>query len=202
MVRAAGHQAAPAARGHAAVRVCLLIPTHALPPLSYRVPVRLRRRVSPGSLVVAPLSGRSRLGVVLVVETEHDRDLEDIVSVADGLSVPPDLLEVCRWVGESAAVPLPTVLRAAIPLGIDAGRYVVARPEPGWPWEEGDAVSRAALKRELGPDGLKEAEEGGRGLLWPAVPARKAAEWAVGREAARPALSRAPRQRRILARLR
>ena len=162
------------------------------------MPARLRRRVAPGSLVVAPLSGRSRLGVVLVGETEHDRDLEDIVSVADGLSVPPDLLEVCRWVGESAAVPLPTVLRAAIPPGIDAGRFVVARPEPGWPWEEGDVVFRAALKRTLGPEGLKEAEEGGRVLLSPAVPARKAVEWAVVREAAKPDLSRAPRQRRIL----
>ena len=198
MVRAAGHEPAPAARGHAAVRVYLLIPTHALPPLSYRVPARLRHLVSPGSLVVAPLSGRSRLGVVLGGEAEPDRDLEDIVSVAEGLSVPSDLLEVCRWVGESAAVPLPTVLRAAIPPGIDAGRFVVARPEAGWPWAEGEVVSRTALKRELGPEGLKEAEEGGRVLLSPAVPARRAVEWAVVREAARPDLSRAPRQRRLL----
>ena len=199
MVRAAGHQAAPAARGHAAVRVCLLIPTHALPPLSYSVPARLRRRVALGSLVVAPLSGRPRLGVVLGDDVlEPDRDLEDVVSVAEGISIPPDLLEVCRWVGESAAVPLPTVLRAAIPPGIDAGRFVVALPEADWTWAGGEVVSRAALKRELGPQGLKEAEEGGRVLLSPAVPARKAVEWAVVREAARPDLSRAPRQRRIL----
>ena len=126
MVRAAGHQAAPAARGHAAVRVCLLIPTHALPPLSYRVPAHLRRRVSSGSVVVAPLSGHSRLGVVLGEEVGTGRELEEIFSVVDGLSVPPDLVDVCRWVAESAAVPLPTVLRAALPPGIDAGRFVVA----------------------------------------------------------------------------
>ena len=202
MVRAAGPQAAPAARGYTHARVCLLIPTHALPPLSYRVPARLRRRVRPGSLVVAPLSGRPRLGVVLDTEAETDRDLEDLVSVADGLSIPHDLLEVCRWVGESAAVPLPTVLRAAIPPGVDAGRYVVADPDTDWSWAEGDVVSRAALKKALGPDGLKEAEEGGRVLLSPAVPARKAVEWAVIREAARPDLSRAPRQRRLLEHLR
>ena len=198
MVRATGHPAAADARGHAGVRVCLLIPTHALPPLSYRVPDRLRQKVAPGSLVVAPLSGRSRLGVVLGGEAEPDRDLENLVSVANGLSVPPDLLEVCRWVGESAAVPLSTVLRAAIPPGIDAGRFVVASPDAGWPWAEGDVVSRAALKRELGPEGLKEAEQGGRVLLSPAVPARKDVEWAVVREAAEPDLARAPRQRRIL----
>ena len=153
--------------------------------------------IAAGSVVVAPLSGRSRLGVVLGGEAEPDRELEELFSVAEGLSVPPDLLEVCRWVGESAAVPLPTVLRAAMPPGVDAGRFVVARPDRGWLWAEGDAVSRAALKRTLGPDGLKEAEEGGRVLLSPAVPARKTVEWAVVREAAEPDLARAPRQREL-----
>ena len=195
MVRAAGHRAAESARGFANVRVCLLIPTHALPPLSYRVPAHLRRRVSPGSVVVAPLSGRSRLGVVLGEEVETGRELEEIFSVVDGLSVPPDLVDVCRWVAESAAVPLPTVLRAALPPGIDAGRFVVARPDGSWPWAEGEVVSRAALKRTLGPEGLKEAEEGGRILLSPAPPPRKTVEWAVLREAAEPDLARAPRQR-------
>ena len=198
MVRATGHRAGSAARGYANVRVCLLIPTHALPPLSYRVPAHLRRRVSAGSVVVAPLSGRSRLGVVLGEEPEPDRELEDLFSVADGLSIPPDLLKVCGWVGESAAVPLSTVVRAVLPPGIDAGRYVVARPAEGWPWAEGDVASRAALKRTLGPEGLKKAEEGGRVVLSPALPPRKAVEWAVVREAAEPDLARAPRQRELL----
>ena len=164
MVRATGQRAGSTARGYASggyakggdakggyanVRVCLLIPTHALPPLSYRVPVHLRRKISTGSLVVAPLSGRSRLGIVLGEEAGPDRDLESLFSVPDGLSVPPDLVEVCRWVAESSAVPLPTVLRAALPPGIDAGRFVVTRPAEGWSWVEGDAVSRAALKRAL-----------------------------------------------------
>ena len=207
MVRATGQRAAAAARGYvegryanagyANVRVCLLIPTHALPPLSYRVPARLRRGVSAGSLVVAPLSGRSRLGVVLGEEPEPDRELEDLYSVAEGLSVPPELLEACRWVGESAAVSLPTVLRAALPPGIDAGRFVVTRPVESWPWVKGEAVSRAALKRALGPDGLKEAEEEGRVLLSPTIPPRKTVEWAVVRGAAEPDLRRAPRQRQL-----
>ena len=212
MVRATGQRAGSTARGYASggyakggyakggyanVRVCLLIPTHALPPLSYRVPVHLRRKISTGSLVVAPLSGRSRLGIVLGEEAGPDRDLESLFSVPDGLSVPPDLMEVCRWVAESSAVPLPTVLRAALPPGIDAGRFVVTRPAEGWSWVEGDAVSRAALKRALGPDGLKEAEEEGRVLLSPTIPARKTVEWAAVREAAEPDLARAPRQRQL-----
>lgn len=184
------------------MKVCLLIPTHALPPLSYRVPAHLRGRISAGSVVVAPLSGRSRLGVVLGEEAEPDRELEELFSVADGLSVSPDLLEVCRWVGEAAAVPLPTVLRAALPPGIDTGRFVVARPGEGWPWAEGEAVSRAALKGALGPDGLREAEEGGRVRLSPAPPPRKTVEWAVVRGAAEPDLARAPRQRELFELLR
>ena len=198
MVRATGQRAGYAARGFANVRVCLLIPTHALPPLSYRVPARLRREISPGSVVVAPLSGRSRLGVVLGDEVETDRELEEIFSLAEGLSVPPDLVEVCRWAAESAAVPLPTALRSALPPGIDAGRFVVARPDEDWPWAAGEVVSRAALKRALGPEALREAEEGARIVLCPAPPPRKTVEWAVVRGAAEPDLARAPRQRDLL----
>ena len=197
MVRAAGQRSAGAARGYANVRVGLLIPTHALPPLSYRVPPHLRRRVERGSVVVAPLSGRSRMGIVLGEEPEPDRELEELVSVADNLFVPPDLLEVCHWVGESAAVPLSTVVRAALPPGVDTGRFVVARPAGDWPWSEGDAVSRTALKKTLGADGLKEAEEEGRVVLSPAVPPRKAVEWAVVRGEVEPDLARAPRQREL-----
>lgn len=197
MVRATGHRAGSAARGFANVRVCLLISTHALPPLSYRVPDSLRGRVREGSAVVAPLSGRSRLGVVLGEEPEPDRELEEITSLQDGLSVPPDLVGVCRWAAEAAAVPLPSVLRTALPPGIETGRFVVADPDGTWPWDEGDLVSRAALKRVLGPGGLKEAEGERRVLLSPAPPSPKTVEWAEVRNAAMPDLSRAPRQREL-----
>ena len=197
MVRAAGQRATGVARSYANVRVAILIATHALPPLSYRVPTRLRRLIEPGSLVVAPLSGRSRLGIVLDGETDTGRRLEDLISVADGLSIPPDLLKVCLWAGEIAAVPLSAVFRAALPPGIDAGRYAIVRPAKGWPWAEGDTVSRMSLKRSLGADGLREAEELGRVVLSPAIPARRNVEWALLREAAAPDLARAPRQREL-----
>ena len=177
--------------------MCLLIPTHALPPLSYRVPTHLRGWVHEGSVVVVPLSGRSRLGVVLGEERDPDRELEPILSVPDGLAIPPDLVGVCRWVAKAAAVPLPAVLRTALPPGVDAGRYVVCRPERGWPWEEGEIVSRAALKKALGPEVLKEAEEGRKVMLSPAPPSPKTVEWAVIRGAAEPDLARAPKQREL-----
>lgn len=178
--------------------MALLIPTHALPPLSYVLPGRMRPVVRPGTVVVAPLSGRPRLGVVLGPDPEPGRAREEISSVQHELSVPPDLLEACQRISESYAVPLPTVLRATFPPGLDAGRLLVVRPERGWPWEAGSVASRAEIKKFLGADALRTAEAAGRVSLSPAVPKRKMVEWSVVRGGAEPDLGRAPRQREVL----
>ena len=184
------------------MRVALLIPTHALPPLSYGVPDGMGAPgVRPGTVVVAPLSGRSRLGVVLGPDPQEGRAREEISSVHHGLSLPQDLLEACLRISESYAIPLPTVLRAALPPGLDTGRFVVVRPDKGWPWPAGSVVSRAEIKKVLGPDRLLAAEAGGLVALSPAVPDRKTAEWCVVRGAAEPDLARAPRQREVFAAL-
>jgi primosomal protein N' (replication factor Y) (superfamily II helicase) len=176
-------------------RVSLLIPTHALPPLSYRIPERLSARVRVGTAVVAPLSGRQRLGIV--VGTEHESDLasEAVVSVVPDLSLQPALVELCCWIHANAAVPFPAVLRAALPPGIEAGRYRMIEPSPGWPWDAGSRVTRAALERTLGPDGLRAAQAEGRIVLVPSAPQPATVEWTVIRAAAEPDLARAPRQR-------
>ena len=85
--------------------------------------------------------------------------------------------------------------------GIDVGRYRVARPSPDWPWERNKVVRRTALKRALGPDGLRKAETEGRVVLAPSAPEPKAVEWAVIRAASEPDLTRAPRQRDVFVRL-
>jgi primosomal protein N' (replication factor Y) (superfamily II helicase) len=184
------------------VRISLLIPTHALPSLSYRVPERLRRRVRVGTAVVAPLSGHLRLGIVVATETEDDNAREDLREVAEELSLAPDLVELCEWVAQAAAVPLPVVLRAALPPGLNTGRYRILEPAPGWPWKEGDHVARATLKRALGSEGLRTAEVDGRILLSPASPQRATVEWAAAEEGSSPDLRRAPRQRRLFELLR
>ena len=184
-------------------RVSLLIPTHALPPLSYRIPERLGTAVRPGSVVVAPLSGRPRLGVVVGTEGEHSaRAREDILSVADELSLPSRLVEVCRRICENAAVPLPVVLHATLPPGLDTGRYRVLKPISGWPLRANDIVSRTVLKRALGPEVLRAAVAEGRIELAPAPPRPPDMEWAVIRAAADPDLRRAPRQRELFELLR
>jgi primosomal protein N' (replication factor Y) len=175
-----------------------MIPTHALPPLSYRIPEHLRSKVHLGTAVVAPLSGRLRLGVVVgAEESDDDRAREELRDVAEGLTLSADLVELCTWVSEISAVPLPAVLRAALPPGLDTARYRILRPAPGWPWSTGAFVGRAALKRVLGREGLRAAEMHGRILLTPTPPRRATVEWAVVEEGAAPDLSRAPRQREI-----
>ena len=179
-------------------QVSVLIPTHAIPPLSYRIPERLRPVVRPGSVVVARLSGRSRLGVV--VGTENERSalaLEDIRSVADDLSLPTGIVEVCRQICENAAVPLPIVLRAALPPGLDTSRYRILRPLLGGSWQPSDIVAHAALKRAIGPEALRVAEADGRIELAPAAPGPRTVEWAAIRAASDPDLGRAPRQREL-----
>ena len=77
-------------------------------------------------------------------EGERDRAREDVLSVVPDLSLGPDLVKLCLEISENAAVPLPTALRAALPPGIDAGRYRVLRPIPDHPWETrqyGDAYN-------------------------------------------------------------
>jgi primosomal protein N' (replication factor Y) len=176
-------------------RVSLLIPTHALPPLSYRIPERLRASVRVGTAVVAPLSGRQRLGIVVGIEDECDRARESVVSVVPDLSLRPALVELSRWIQANTALPLPAVLRAALPPGIEAGRYRVIEPSPGWPWDVDSSVTRAALERTLGSDGLRAAQAEGRVVLAPSAPQPATVEWTVIRPAAEPDLNRAPRQR-------
>jgi primosomal protein N' (replication factor Y) (superfamily II helicase) len=127
---------------------------------------------------------------------------ENLRDAVPHLSLPPALVEVCGRVSEAAAVPLPVVLRAALPPGLNTGLYRIVEPVPGWPWEAGDLVPRAALKRELGAGGLATAEAEGRITLSPAAPEPARVEWATIREAASPDLSRAPRQRGLFELLR
>jgi primosomal protein N' (replication factor Y) (superfamily II helicase) len=148
-----------------------------------------------GTAVVAPLSGRQRLGIVVGTEEESDRAREAVVSVVPDLSLQPALVRLCCWIHANAAVPLPAVLRAALPPGIEAGRYRVIEPSPGWPWDVDSSVTRSALERALGPDGLRAAQAEGRVVLVPSAPQPRMVEWTVIRAAAQPDLTRAPRQR-------
>ena len=177
----------------------LLIPSHALPAFSYRVPEHMTGEVRVGTAVVATLSGYSRLGVVVGFErATRDRPLEEIRAVAEGFSLPESLVELCGWTAGAAALPLHAVLRMALPPGLGTSLYEVRRPASGWSWKAGTIVTRSQLRRALGGEGLKAAEKAGRVVFAPAAPARRTVEWAVAEETFSEPLRRAPRQRALL----
>ena len=180
------------------VRVSLLIPSHALPPLSYRVPDRLKNAVRIGSAVVAPLSGFGRLGIVVAFERDDGRDLKEIRTTTKDLNLPPSIVKVCAWAADASAQPVQAALRAALPPETNASRYRIIHPLPDWPWMPGAKAGRTELRRFLGSEGLKDAEEGGRVALAPARPARREVEWAVLIEGAEPNVSRRARRQREL----
>lgn len=182
--------------------VCLLIKTHALPALSYRIPDTLRGGVSVGSVVVAPLSGATRPGVVIGLgeKDANGRATQYLSSVSEELSLPEALVGVCERVSEASSVALASVLRAALPPGVTTTRYRIVSARDGWKWPDGSLVGKRALKDHLGEDDFREAESEGwisPAVLAPPVPSE---EWAVARDPS-PDLTRAPRQRAVFERL-
>ena len=149
--------------------------------------------------VVAPLSGYGRLGIVVGFEEDGDRPLKEIRALAEGLSLPGNLVKLCAWTAGASALPLNAVLRMTLPPGLSTSAYQVHDPAPDWPWRAGSIVSRTQLRRILGGEGLKAAEEAGRVVFAPAPPARRNIEWAVAEgEAYDEVPSRASRQRALL----
>ncbi len=165
--------------------------------MSYRIPDRLVSRLQVGSAVIVPLSGYSRLGfVVELTDSESERELQEIKQLASSLSLSPGLVDLCRWISTNTALPLPVMLRNALPPGLKIDLYRIANPAPGWSWRRGARVERAALRRSLGGDGLKRAEIDKRIILAPAPARRKSVEL-VRPAGTEPNLSRAPRQREL-----
>ena len=111
----------------------LLISSHALPPFSYLVPEHLAERIRIGSAVVAPLSGFGRLGVVVGFEEAGERPLKEIRALVEGSSLPESLVRLCGWTAGAAALPIPAVIRLALPPGLATATYEVRLPAPGWP---------------------------------------------------------------------
>ncbi len=132
---------------------------------------------------------------------EGERASEDLRRVSSKYVLPPEIIELCQWTSDAAAAPLSSVIRMALPPGMSIGRYRILDPLPGWPWESGKTLSRTVLRRTLGRDGLKRAEEEGRVELAVQEPERRMIEWAVACAGATPDLSRAPRQRELFAAL-
>lgn len=174
--------------------------------MTYRVPQSLAHEcaneINPGAAVIVPLSGYSRLGIIIGVESgELPADagpVEEVRGLLPHLSLPTTTLELCRWVADSYSASLSAVLRAVLPPGLKEGSYRVQAPEPDWPWRAGTIVSRHTLRRTLGAEALQRAEAAGAVLYTPGAHRPPAVEWATTSPGTRPNLRRAPRQRQLL----
>ena len=93
--------------------------------LHYRVPEALRATVAVGSLVRVPILRRHRLGVVGVIGAPADFPLEKLKGVLQVVhpfpALPPDLLELARWMSAYYAAGLDTVIEAMLPAAVRGG---------------------------------------------------------------------------------
>jgi len=96
--------------------------------LHYRVPEALREAVAVGSLVRVPLNHAMRLGIVGEIGAPRDFPVEKLKSIAQVLhpfpALPPDLLELARWMAVYYACGLDTVIETMLPAAVRNGATV------------------------------------------------------------------------------
>ncbi len=93
--------------------------------LHYRVPEMLRADVAVGSLVRVPLLNRHALGIVGEVGAPRDFPAEKLKALAGAVypfpALPPDLLELARWLAGYYAAPLDAVIETMLPAAVRHG---------------------------------------------------------------------------------
>lgn len=147
---------------------------------SYRVPPEWAARAVPGARVLVPFGRGERIGWIVACDdlgasAAGDAKLRDLGAVLDEVpTVPPALLDICRWIADYYLAPLGQVLRTALPAVLtdrstETVRLVDAQV-PGevltpneervvaWLREQGEPRPVARLQREMGT-----------GAWWPAI---------------------------------
>src|SRR5579871_6486426 len=93
--------------------------------LHYRVPEALRPGLGVGSLVRMPLLNRDHLGIVGEIGAPRDFPLNKLKTLSQVMypfpALPPDLLELARWIAVYYAAPLDEVIEAMIPAAVRNG---------------------------------------------------------------------------------
>ncbi len=95
------------------------------------MPADLDARAVPGALVAVRLGKRAVLGVVVGREAPtHEGRLQPVAGVVDAPAVPPDLIELARWVAARTLAPLGACLRLVLPPGSEGA--LRRGPEGTW----------------------------------------------------------------------
>ncbi|MGH8518044.1 MAG: hypothetical protein ACREUE_11345, partial [Panacagrimonas sp.] len=99
-----------------AVSIALPVPLYGT--YAYTVEGRHAGKVAPGSRVVVSVRGRNVIGVVIAADPSlnADRKYRAVLEAPDDVpSLPPSVLETCRWIADYYTAPPGIVLRAALP---------------------------------------------------------------------------------------
>jgi len=93
--------------------------------LHYRVPESMCGAVGVGSLVRVPVLQRHRLGIVGEIGEPVGFPLEKLKSISQVVhpfpALPPDLLQLARWISTYYAAGLDTVIEAMLPAAVRGG---------------------------------------------------------------------------------
>jgi primosomal protein N' (replication factor Y) len=93
--------------------------------LHYRVPESLCASIGVGSLVRVPVGPAIRLGIVGVIGPPKDFPLDRLKLVAQVVypfpALPPDLLELARWMAGYYAAGLDAIIETMIPVAVRRG---------------------------------------------------------------------------------
>ncbi len=93
--------------------------------LHYRVPESLRGAVAVGSLVRVPVVNALKLGIVGEIGAPRDFPVERLKQVAQLVypfpALPPDLLELARWMARYYACGLDLIIETMIPVAVRRG---------------------------------------------------------------------------------
>ncbi len=159
-----------AAREHGAAVASVALPLPLFRSFSYLVPPGMVKQTVVGSRVLVPFGSRERIGWVESLQRvdEPPASLRAIGGVLDAEpSVPRDVMELCRWIGDYYIAPLGQVLRTALPAvlsGSSSDTIELLAPDadlPGdltplevqlaeWLRARGEPQRVVSLRRELG----------------------------------------------------
>jgi primosomal protein N' (replication factor Y) len=129
---------------------------------------------STGTRVLVPYQRDERVGwVVGPGEPGPIRGLKSVLSVLEARpSVPPDMLELCRWVADYYVAPLGIAIRSALPSVLsDVSRdYVSLVGDPGPDLRPRERRLVEALRGREGPQRVRSLRDRlGMGSLWPDI---------------------------------
>jgi primosomal protein N' (replication factor Y) (superfamily II helicase) len=159
------------------VYVDVALPLPVFTSFTYAVPADQRARAVPGARVLVPFGRSERIGWIERVEGVKPAEPERIRALHGILdpepTVPPAVLDLCRWIGDYYLTPLGQVLRSALPAVLSDSSADWIALIPGTEPAASSALEREVLdwlSGSVGPQAVSRLRrERGDRAWWPAI---------------------------------